>query len=113
MSEVYKRLAAVEISSASTNTLLYSPSSPITATLVSSLNVCNKNNVSIVFRIAHVVGNLASLTGGDWFYYNVTLTAYDTFEITRGITMSTNDTLAVWSDTTLVNFTAWGSEMSS
>jgi hypothetical protein len=112
MTDVYKRLGAIS-PTATTNTALYVvPSSIVTSSLVSSINVCNRNNASVVFRMAHIDGAVGALAVEDYIYYDVTLTAYDTFEITRGITMAPNDTIMVYCDTANVSFIAWGSETS-
>jgi hypothetical protein len=111
MADVYKRLGAV-VAAATTNTELYVVPGAGVSAVLSSINVCNRNNTTINFRIAHIDGGIGSLANEDYIYYNVPAEAYDTIEITRGITMATGDTLMVYSDTANVNFMVWGSEVS-
>jgi hypothetical protein len=107
-SEAFKRLGAVDVSS-NTDTSLYTVPAA-TSTIISSMVVCNKNNSTISFRVAHVDGAVEDLAAEDYIYYEISISAYDSFEITRAITMSAEDTLVVRANTSNVNFIAWGSE---
>jgi hypothetical protein len=110
LGETYKRLGAVDVISANTNTVLYTVPSGKSA-VVGSINVCNRGGNAIKFRLAHVDGGLGALANEDYVYFGLSVAAGDTFEATRGITMAAGDTLVVFSDRTTVNFIAWGCEV--
>jgi hypothetical protein len=108
MAESYKRLGAVDVA-ATTNTALYVvPAGK--AAVISSMSVCNRNASKITFRVAHVDGAIGALANEDYIYYDIQLAANDSFEMTRGVTLSAGDTIVVQSNTANVNFIAWGSE---
>jgi hypothetical protein len=109
LAETYKRLGAVDVN-VDTNTVLYTVPSGKSA-VVSSVNVCNRGAQKALFRIAHVDGALEDLLEEDYIYYEIGVDGPDTFEATRGITMSEGDSLIVRSSKATVNFIAWGCEI--
>lgn len=110
MANTYKRLGAVAISTADTDTSLYTVPSA-TSAVVSSILVCNKGTSSATFRVAHVDGAISAVASEDYLYYDVDVPANDTFAATIGISMAAANSILVRSDSTDVNFILWGSEI--
>lgn len=111
MATVYKRLGAITVS-ANTNTELYETPA-LTSAIVSTIAVCNRSTSGATFRIAHVDATaVGSVANEDYIYYDVVIPANNTFLCTAGITMATGHIILVRSNSTSVNFIAWGSEVS-
>lgn len=95
---------------ANTDTTLYTvPAS--TQAVISTLNVCNQNNVPVSFRIA-VRPAGAALAGQHYIAYDTTVPAFDSLPVTIGITIGATDVVTVRSNMTNVSFSAFGSEVS-
>jgi hypothetical protein len=110
MSELIGRLAAIDITSADTDTTLYTVPSDKAAAV--SIHMCNRNNTAVTIRIAHVDGaGIGSVANADYILYDSIVEANGAETIRTGITMAEADTILVRSDTTSVNFIAWGSEV--
>jgi glucose-6-phosphate dehydrogenase assembly protein OpcA len=106
----YKILGQAAIS-ATTNTDLYTvPSS--TEAVISTIVIANRNNVPSLFRIA-IRPNGAELALAQYVAYDVTVGASDSVSITLGITMSAGDILTVFSDSSTLTFSAFGTEITN
>ena len=96
--------------SATTNTTLYTVPSA-TATVVSSISICNLASSSATYRIA-VRPAGASIANQHYIAYDVTVGAADTTILTVGLTLATTDVITVYGSTANLVFHAYGSEIS-
>ena len=96
--------------SATTNTTLYTVPSA-TASVVSSISVCNLASSSATYRIA-VRPAGASIANQHYLAYDVTVGAADTTILTVGLTLATTDVITVYGSTANLVFHAYGSEIS-
>jgi len=94
---------------ATTNTNLYTvPAS--TASVVSTITICNQTAVAATFRIAvRPLG--ATLAALHYVAYDVAVGAADTTALTLGITVATTDIITVYASTATLSFSAFGSEI--
>lgn len=109
MSEVLKRLGATTVT-ANTDTLLYAVPASKSA-VVSTILVCNRGATSQTYRVAHVDGAIVNVANEDFIAYDQTIPANTSFGLSFGVTMAATHTILVRSDSTNVNFIAWGSEI--
>jgi hypothetical protein len=112
MPTTYKKLGGVQSASAlTTYSDVYTvPSS--TSTVISTISICNTSSANAKYRIG-VASVTASPAAADWIAYDSTINGNDTTLITAGITMDTTyKFLVVSSNSTLVSFSAFGSEIS-
>jgi hypothetical protein len=109
--QVYKRLGAI----ASTGTIgtadtLYTVPAA-TATVVSTISVCNTNTAAATYRIS--VSTTTSFVAAGYLVYNATVAANETVFITVGATLdATNKYLLCSASASTVSFSAFGSEIS-
>ncbi len=108
MATVYKCLGQ-SAPSATTETDLYTVPGA-TSAVVSTVAVCNRGTAT-TFRISVAVGGGAT-ANKDYIYYDVAISAADTFACTFGITLATTDKIKVYAGSANLSFTAWGSEIS-
>jgi hypothetical protein len=108
MATTYKVLGQV-IPSATTATTLYTvPAS--TATVVSTITVCNQAATAGSFRIAvRPVG--ATLATLHYIAYDVAIAANDTTALTLGLTLATTDVVTIYASSATMSFNAYGSEI--
>lgn len=93
---------------AATATTLYTvPAS--TATVVSSLTVCNRGSAATRFRVA-VRPAGAELANAHYLYYDVEIPGYDTFVATLGLTLETTDVVTVYATAAQLSFSLFGEE---
>ena len=115
MTDTPKRLGAIVTTSASitgSGIVLYTVPASASA-IISTLWICNRGLSQVNFKVAHVdSGALAQIAVEDYFLDNSIL-AKDTIASTSGISMSTGDSLIVWSDGVGVNFIAHGLEITA
>jgi len=111
MATVYKRLGAI----ASTGTIgtadtLYTVPSA-TATVVSTITICNTAASSATYRIA--ISTTTSFVAAGYVIYGATVAANDTVILTCGFTLdATNKYLLCSGSASTVSFSAFGSEIS-
>lgn len=109
MPSTYKVLGQVN-PNANTDTTLYTvPAS--TQSVISTINVCNQNNVPVTFRVA-VRPAAATLAAQHYIAYDTSIPAFDSLPITIGITLATTDVVTVRANAANVSFSAFGSEVS-
>lgn len=96
--------------SATTATTLYTVPSA-TSTVVSTINVCNRNNAADTFRIA-VRPAGASLANSHYLAYDTPISANDSISITIGVSLATTDVITVYAGTANLTFAAFGAEIS-
>jgi hypothetical protein len=109
MAETLKVLGQVS-PSATTNTVLYTvPSSR--QTVISTIAVCNRAAVAATFRIiVQAAADIASVATKQYIAYDTTVAKNDTTFITVGLTLAAGDRVQVYSSTTTLSFSAYGSE---
>jgi len=106
--EYYKVLGQAA-PNATTETTLYDCPSGYNA-VGSSIVVCNRANTDTTFRISVSVGGGAT-ANKDYLYYDVPISANDTFIATIGITLYEDDIVRVYAGSANLSFTLFGSEI--
>lgn len=81
-----------------------------TATVFSTVTVCNQNAASIKFRISVAVAGAAD-AAKQYLYYDSVLVANGSVTLTLGITLAATDVMRIYADTTNVSFNAFGVEV--
>ncbi len=109
MPTVYKTLGQSNPSATTATSLYTVPSS--TATILSTLTVCNQASTAASFRIA-VRPAGASLTASQYIAYDTPIAANDTIALTLGITLATTDVVTIYASSANMSFSAFGSEIS-
>lgn len=84
---------------------------PATNTIVSTISVCNQASSSATFRIA-IRPDGAGPSAANYIYYGTPINANDGISITIGITMDASDIISVYSSTSTLSFSVFGSEIS-
>ena len=108
MATAYKVLGQ-QAPAATTATTLYTvPSS--TSTVVSTIVICNQAAAAATYRISVRPAGGAQTTAM-YLAYDVAVAANDSTALTLGITLATTDVITVYSSTTTLSFTAFGSEI--
>jgi len=96
---------------ATTETDLYTvPAS--TATVVSSVVVCNRDSAVDTFRLSIAVGGGATATK-DYLYYDVLIPPNDTFIATVGLTLAAADVLRGYAGSANLSFSVFGEEVAA
>lgn len=94
--------------SATTEDDLYAPSSA--QGVASSLVVCNRGGTSTTFRVSVSVGGGAT-ANTDYIYYDVPISANNTFIATVGLTIADTDVVRVYAGNANLTFSLYGSEI--
>lgn len=94
---------------ATTNTNLYTVPAA-TSTVISTIIICNQAAVDATFRIAIRPAG-ATIATQHYIAYNVTVGASDSTTLTLGITLATTDIVTVYSSTSTMSFSLFGSEI--
>lgn len=109
MTITYKVLGQI-LSTATVMTTLYTvPAS--NSTVVSTITACNQSSTATTFTIAVQPAGI-TLAPKHYINYATPLPGNDTITITLGITLATTDVIAATAGTSLVSFSAFGSEIS-
>lgn len=96
--------------SGNTQTQLYAvPSSK--SSVISTVNVCNRNTANATFRIAVQPAN-ASITNTHYVAYDALVQSNDTLSLSLGLTLGQTDVISVYANSALLTFSAFGSEIS-
>lgn len=96
--------------SATTLTSLYTvPAS--TATVISTLTVCNRSASATSFRVAIRPAG-AAISDEHYLYYDVAIGGNDTFAATLGLTLATTDVISVYATDATLSYHAYGEEVS-
>lgn len=109
MANTYKVLAQ-SAPSATTNTTLYTVPSA-TATVISTITVCNRASSQGTYRIAVRPGG-ASLANQHYIAFDVPIQANDTTALTLGITLAATDIITIYASSADFSFGLFGSEVS-
>lgn len=109
MAILYKVLGQIN-PVANTFTTLYTVP-PSTSTIVSTVAICNQSNTATTFSLA-VQPQGASLSRQNYINFNTPLPANDSITLTIGMTLGNTDVLSANANSTVVSFSAFGSEIS-
>jgi len=109
MATTYKILAQ-SAPAATTNTLLYGPVGAGIQTVVSTIAICNRGNVSATYRIS-VRENGAADSTKQYLVFDSTIPSTSTITYTLGITLKAGDAIYVLGSTNLLSINAFGSEI--
>ncbi len=109
MPTTYKVLGQSNPSATTATTLYTVPSA--TATVVSTITICNQASTAGTFRIA-VRPAGASLAAQHYVAYDTPIAANDTIALTLGVTLATTDVVTVYASSATMSFNAYGSEIS-
>lgn len=108
MADTFKSLGQ-SIPVAATLTDLYTVPA-VTSTVGSSLVACNTGDTEARIRVSHAIAGAAD-TAAQYLWYDLPLAAHDTFAPTLGPTFATTDVIRVQSDTGLVAFNLYGTQV--
>ena len=108
MATTYKVLGQSNPAATTATTLYTVPAS--TATVVSTISVCNQASTAATYRIA-VRPAGASLAAQHYVVYGATVPASDSTMITVGLTLATTDVVTVYASSANLSFNAYGSEI--
>jgi glucose-6-phosphate dehydrogenase assembly protein OpcA len=110
MATVYKVLGQ-SAPGATTDTSLYTvPASK--AAVVSTIVVCNRSTTNRTYRIA-IRPNGATLANQHYLAFDVTVGSSDSTTLTLGITLAATDVITVYTSTTNLSFSVFGSEITA
>lgn len=109
MPTTYKVLGQSNPSATTATTLYTVPSS--TATVVSTITICNQASTAGTFRVA-VRPAGATLAAQHYVAYDTPIAANDTIALTLGVTLATTDVVTVYASSANMSFNAYGSEIS-
>lgn len=104
--EIIKRIAAADITTASTEQDLYEV--PDLKAVVGKVFVCNRHNATVTFRLSVSVGGGATVAG-DYLFYDESLAANTTKEI-KNINATNADIIRIYASHTDVTVSFFGSE---
>ena len=108
MATTYKVLGQSNPAATTATTLYTVPAS--TSAVVSTIVICNQAAAAATYRIS-VRPAGAAQTNAMYLAYDVAVAANDSTALTLGITLATTDVITVYSSTTTLSFTAFGSEI--
>lgn len=106
----FKQLGAVDITSTSSETTLYTVGVG-KQTVVSSISICNKNTSAATIRVSHIPAGQSVGNAYYILYDRVIDVKPANLSIQLGIAMAAGDILSVYSTVANVNFIAWGDEV--
>lgn len=108
MPNIYKILGQSN-PAATTETTLYTA---VGQAVISTVSVCNQAATPATFRIAVRPAADGSTAAKHWIVYGATVDAADSTMLSLGITLATGDKVQIYSSTTTMSFSAFGSEIS-
>jgi hypothetical protein len=109
MANLYKILGQVSPTANTSNTVYTVPVA--TNTVISTINICNIDNVARAFRIAAIRSG-DTLANKHYLAYDTAIPGNDSISLTIGITLSSNDSIAVFANNTAnLAFSLFGSEI--
>jgi len=108
MATTYKVLGQSNPAATTATTLYTVPAS--TATVVSTISICNQASTAATYRIA-VRPAGATLAAQHYIVYGATVPASDTTMLTVGLTLATTDVVTVYASSATLSFNAYGSEI--
>lgn len=109
MATTYKVLGQSNPAATTATTLYTCPAA--TQTIVSSIIVCNQNTSSNgSYRIA-IRPDGAALSSQHYISYDTTIGAANSTALTLGLTLDAGDVITVYSSSSTISFSAFGSEI--
>lgn len=108
MATTYKVLGQSNPAATTATTLYTVPAS--TATVVSTISICNQAATSATYRIAIRPAG-AALDPKHYLAYDATISANNSTMVTIGATLATTDVVTVYGSTATLSFNAFGSEI--
>lgn len=108
MTAVYKVLGQLNPSANTLSTLYTVPAA--NSTIISTITVANLDTVAAAFSLAIRPAG-AAINNKHYINYNALLAGNDTITATLGITMSATDVISVNASSSLIAFSAFGSEI--
>jgi len=99
------RLASLDITSANTDTLLYT----VPSTKTASFTVCMTNRTASSVKVRIALTDSTSITNDEYIAYDVTIHPYEVYE-RSGLVLYQGQYVYVRSATTGINAVAWGYE---
>tara|TARA_R100001463_G_scaffold108480_2_gene162985 strand:- start:66 stop:395 length:330 start_codon:yes stop_codon:yes gene_type:complete len=109
MANAYKILGQNADASGYDETLYTVPAT--TETIISSITVCNRENVANTFRIA-LKENGGAVADEDYIAYDANIQANDTITLTLGLTLDADDVISIGASDANVTFSVFGTEIS-
>ena len=110
MATTYKVLGQVSPAANTANTVYTVPAA--TSTVVSTIMICNLDNTARTYNLA-VVPSGQSLAQKNYIAFAAPIPATDSIGLTIGITLAANDSISVYSNSTInLAFSVFGSEIS-
>lgn len=109
MPSTYKILGQSSPAATTETTLYTAPSS--TATIISTVTVCNQAASPATFRIAVRPSAEGTTLSRHWIVYGATVDASDSTFLTLGLTINAGDKVQVFSSSATMSFSAFGSEI--
>lgn len=109
MPNTFKVLGQLSPASATSTRLYTVPAA--TSTVISSVNICNRNNANTTFRVSVHPAN-AAINNIHYVAYDTNLPPNDTISLSLGISMAATDAIYVYANSATVTFSAFGSEIS-
>lgn len=94
---------------ATTETAIYTVPAD-TSAVASTLTVCNRGGTATTFRVSVAVGGGAT-ANKDYLYYDLTISANDTFTATIGMALAATDKVKVYAGNGNLSFNLFGSEL--
>lgn len=79
------------------------------SSVISSFTVCNRG-ANATFRLSHSTAGEVT-ANSEYLYYDLAISAGDTFIATIGVTMSTSDCIRVYASTADLSFNIYGQEI--
>jgi len=109
MASTYKVLGQSNPAATTLTTLYTVPSA--TSTVISTVAICNMSATAASFRLA-VRPAGAALDPKHYINYDTPVAGNDTITLTIGMTLAATDVISIYSGTTTLSFSAFGSEVS-
>ena len=108
MAATYKVLGQVQPSAQTLSTLYTVPSA--TEAVASSLIIANLGGFPTTYRVA-VRPDGATIENKHYVAYDISIGSLDSVALTLGVTINASDVVSVYSDSGLVTFNLFGSEI--
>jgi hypothetical protein len=109
MATTYKVLGQVNPPATTVTPVYTVPSS--TSAIISTISVCNQAATPATFRIAVQPAGI-TIAAKHYINYDTVIAANDTIFLTLGITLATTDVISIYTSSTTVSVSVFGTELS-
>jgi len=106
---VYKQLGRSAPAAITLTTVYTVPAG--TASILSTITVCNRSSTATTFRLSHAVAGAAD-ANDQYFAYDAPIAGNSTAEFLLGITMAATDVLRAYVGAATVTILVWGEDRS-